>query len=114
MKSIYLSFLALVDALQGEVSEMSTIDLEAKRLLEVIAIQHNNNEPLKVMDAMRLDSIASPATIHRKLQQLEKAGLITMVHMGTNRRKKYLIPTPAAQTFFEQASKAMTQAMAAH
>ena len=114
MKNIYLSFLALVEALQGETGALSSIDLEAKKLLEIIAVKHSEGDPLKVMDAMRLDDIASPATIHRKLTQLAQAGLIDMAHQGTNRRKKFLIPTPAAQKYFDRVGEAMTKAVAAN
>ena len=111
MKNIYLSFLALVEALQGETDALSSIDLEAKKLLEVIAVKHSEGDPLKVMDAMRLDDIASPATIHRKLTQLAQVGLIDMEHRGTNRRKKYLVPTQAAEKYFDRVGEAMAKAV---
>jgi len=112
MKNIYLSFLALRESLQIESGGLAALDPEAKVLLEIIAVQHSQGSPMKVMDAMRLSALASPATIHRKLSQLAQAGLIEMTHQGDNRRKKFLIPTALAEKYFAQAGDVMAQAVA--
>ena len=66
---IYLRFLTLLHAIEGK-GEIPTLDLDAKKLLEVIAVQHSQGQPLTVTDAMALAHVASPATIHRKLDLL--------------------------------------------
>ena len=60
---------------------------------------------------MLLSNIASPATIHRKLNELIEAGLIEQVFEGKNRRTKYLVPTKEADAYFAKMSKAMTSAV---
>jgi Fe2+ or Zn2+ uptake regulation protein len=77
----------------------------------VIAVHHAQEKPLTVTDAMALRSIASPATIHRKLDQLREFGMIDMVFEGKNRRTKFLVPTQAAHNYFEQVGKAMEMAV---
>ena len=109
MKNVYLTFLNLYELLQDETGVMSGIDLESKKLLEIIALKNSAGLPMKVMDAMRLNALASPATIHRKLTQL-----VEMVHQGTNRRKKFLIPTPLAEKYFHQIGEIMFKAVGAH
>ena len=112
-KHIYMRFLNLLHALEGG-QHAPEMDLEAKKLLEVIAVHHANQSPLTVTAAMNLGQIASPATIHRKLDVLRELGLIDSVFEGKNRRTKFLVPTQAAHDYFESVGKAMTQAMAQH
>lgn len=112
-KKIYLRFLNLLHAIEGG-ENAPEMDLEAKKLLEVIAVQESNKTPLTVTAAMGLGHIASPATIHRKLDLLRELGMIDTVHEGNNRRTKYLVPTQAAHDYFETVGKAMKTAMAQH
>jgi len=109
-KQIYLRFLNLIHALDNQ-DTAQAMDLDAKKLLEVIAVHHAQEKPLTVTDAMALKSIASPATIHRKLDQLREFGMIDMVFEGKNRRTKFLVPTQAAHNYFEQVGKAMQMAV---
>lgn len=112
-KQIYMRFLNLLHAIEGG-ENAPEMDLEAKKLLEVIAVQESNKTPLTVTAAMNLGHIASPATIHRKLDVLRELGMIDTVYEGNNRRTKYLVPTEAAHDYFESVGKAMTAAMAQH
>lgn len=109
-KQIYLRFLNLIHALEDG-KNAPAMDLDAKKLLEVIAVRHEQEKPLTVTDAMALTSIASPATIHRKLDQLRELNMIESVFEGKNRRTKYLVPTQAAHDYFEDISQAMRQAL---
>ena len=110
-KQIYLRFLDLIHALDNSKSTPS-MDLDAKKLLEVIAVCHAQEKPLTITDAMGLNNIASPATIHRKLDQLRDLGMIDTMFEGKNRRTKYLVPTQAAQNYFDQVSQVMLEALA--
>ena len=110
-KQIYMRFLNLLHALEGGEFAPS-MDLDAKKLLEFIAMRHEQQKPLTVTEAMALATIASPATIHRKLDQLRELGMIDTVFEGKNRRTKYLVPTQAAHDYFEHIGQAMQDAMA--
>ncbi len=107
----YLRFLNFIQALDGDANARQ-MDLDAKKLLEVIYVKQGQGIPLTVTDAMALHHIASPATIHRKLDQLRELGMIDTVFEGKNRRTKYLVPTQAAQNYFEQIGQVMKQALA--
>ena len=76
MEKTYLRFLALAQAITAPASNAVHVNLLSQRLLEVIALRHNQGEPMTVTDAMSLSKIASPATLHRKLDQLRETGLI--------------------------------------
>jgi len=108
-QSIYLQFLSLLHAIEGK-GELPNLDLDAKRLLEVIAVRHSQGTPLTVSDTMAMSQIASPATIHRKLDMLREIGMIETYFEGQNRRTKYLCPTTQAQKYFSQVGAVMQQA----
>jgi hypothetical protein len=108
---IYLRFLTLLHTIEGK-GELPPLDLDAKKLLEAIAVRHAQNQPLTVTEAMGMSQIASPATIHRKLDVLREVGMIDTQFEGTNRRTKFLVPTPQANLYFQAHNQAMSQAMA--
>ncbi len=106
---MYLRFLSLLHAIEGK-GELPTLDLDAKKLLEVIAVQHSQGQALTVTDAMALAHVASPATIHRKLDLLREIGMIETHFEGSNRRTKYLKPTPQAAKYFTAVGEVMHKA----
>jgi DNA-binding MarR family transcriptional regulator len=114
MKSnqIYLRFLSLLHAIENS-KDLPPMDLEAKRLLEMIAVRFEERNPLTVTEAMALNQIASPATLHRKLDQLREMGMIDTFFEGTNRRTKYMVPTPSAQRYFDKVEKALQSTLKA-
>jgi Fe2+ or Zn2+ uptake regulation protein len=112
-KQIYLRFLNLIHALDGG-QNAPQMDLDAKKLLEVVSVRHDLGKPLTVTDAMALHHIASPATIHRKLDQLRELGMVDTVFEGKNRRTKYIVPTQAAHDYFNAVGQAMQEAVAQH
>ena len=106
---IYLRFLHLTQAISGELPS-SSVDFSALRLLEAVAVAYAKGSPLTVTNAMELNTIASPATLHRKLDALREAGLVEQEFEGKNRRTKYLVPTQSASKYFEQMGKALVTA----
>ena len=109
-RQLYIRFLDLLHALEGG-TRAADLDLEARKLLEVIAVRYEQKNPLTVTEAMALAHIASPATIHRKLDQLRQAGLVDANTEGNNRRTKYLIPTQQAHDYFERIGQALVTAV---
>jgi DNA-binding MarR family transcriptional regulator len=105
----YLRFLSLMHAIEGS-GQLPALDLDAKRLLEVIAVKQSQGQSITVTDAMALSYIASPATIHRKLDQLRELGMIDSHYEGTNRRTKYLKTTDKAQEYFSTVGSLIHQA----
>jgi len=49
--------------------------------------------------------------LHRKLGDLLDAGMISLEHVGTNRRTKYLMITEAARDYFQIKNDAMLKAV---
>ena len=85
------------------------LDLTALKLLDTLASCHYH-EPLTVTEAMELQEIASAATLHRKLDELELAGLIIRTNVD-DRRTKHVLITQKAEDYFLALSRAMVNAI---
>jgi len=109
-KLAYVRFLELIQTIEGR-GALSEMDLDAKKLLEVIVVSDSKGKTLTVTDTMQMSHIASPATIHRKLETLRQLGFIANEYVGENRRTKYLEPTPAATKYFEQVGSVMQKVL---
>jgi DNA-binding MarR family transcriptional regulator len=109
----YLRFLNLLRGVEASLLPPS-LDSTAKCLLERIACQHALGEPLTITEAMALQEVASPATIHRKIDDLRTAGLVDTEFHGENRRTKYLTPTPKARKYFDKVNALLPNALSAH
>jgi len=111
MKQIYLRYLVLAEALRQSNIDFSGIDELGKKLLETIAIKSAQGHPMVVTETMDLSDIASPATIHRRIEILKKAGLIQVFQTEQNQKIKYLVPTQTSIDYFEKLGKLMASAM---
>ena len=111
MSQLYLRFLRIARAVEIQNTPVKNIDSTALLLLNEISVQHLDDKNITVTEAMLLSNIASPATIHRKLDELREAGLIEQVFEGKNRRTKFLVPTKEADSYFAKMSKAITNAV---
>jgi predicted transcriptional regulator len=85
------------------------VDRVAGALLDEICLC--DVEPLTVTEAMSLVAIASPATIHRKIDELLAAGLIEHKQEGDNRRTKFLVPTMKALDHYARLGAAIREAV---
>ena len=110
MKSTFIRFLQLKEVLTGQHVD-AEIDLTCQKLLEVASLRHAQQKPLCVTDAMQLQHIASPATLHRKLSTLLEHGYVTLDFEGKNRRTKFIHPTPKADRYFAALGEVMTQSV---
>ena len=111
MSKVYLRYLRIARAIDILKKNNDSIDSTALQLLNELAVQHFDGKTLTVSQAIALNKIASPATLHRKLDELREAGLIEQVFEGTDRRTKYLVPTKAADFYFAKMSEAMATAL---
>jgi predicted HTH transcriptional regulator len=111
MSKVYLRYLRIALAVDIFNKNSDSIDSTALELLNQIAVHHFENNALTVSQCIALKKIASPATLHRKLDELREAGLIEQVFEGKDRRTKYLVPTKLADAYFAKLSKAIASAV---
>ena len=108
MRNAYFRFLTLVAKLDHE-HPVRELDIQTRQLLDLIAINHDQGTPLTVTTAMSLSSIASPATIHRKLEELKAQGLVDVQFQNANMRTKYLVPTAISKKRYEKLDREMVK-----
>ena len=73
MSQLYLRFLRIAREVDIQKKPVKNIDSTALLLLNEIAVQYLDGKNITVTQAMLLTNIASPATIHRKLNELIEA-----------------------------------------
>lgn len=100
MKDIYLRYLNLTQENEN-LKASPEIPHDVYKLLEIIAARHYANHPITISEVMRLAVIASPASVHRKLDILREGGYITSLHKNKDRRTQYLKPSLKAEMIFE-------------
>jgi len=106
LASAYLRLIQTIHRLESQ-GPFQRLDAESVRLLEIITVAHVEGHPMTVSTAMKLSAIASPASIHRKLELLRVANLITHQFNEGNRRTKYLAPTPLTLKHYDLLSAEM-------
>ncbi len=99
MKNAFIRFLNLKHAAEINTEEL---DLTSLHLLEVCMLRCHFGNCMTVTEAMQLNKIASPATIHRKLNHLVELQYLTLEFEGKNRRTKYLTPTSKSHEYFSK------------
>ncbi len=102
----YLRLVKVVLSMENQ-GPFKGLDQASIKLLEVIALGELEGTPLQVTKAMELKHIASPASIHRKLEALRAQGLIDHVYEEGNQRTKFLRPTELALGHYAQISQEM-------
>ena len=103
MDRTYFRFLSFAGAPVLGVDRVSMALLDEICLCDV--------EPLTVTEAMSLAAIASPATIHRKLDELVEKGLIQHKQEEGNNRTKFLVPTMKALDHYAKLGAAIREAV---
>ena len=111
MANVYLKFLQNISSLEPIQLKHKDLSPTAILLLNEIAVKDFEDQPLKVTQAMGFNALGSPANLHRKLDELLDAGMISFSYNGNNRRTKYITLTQTAFDYFQTKSKAMVQAV---
>ena len=104
----YMKFLKA----RHEIDDELVIAADERELLEVIAVNAYQGKPLTVMGVMGMVHLASPATLHRKMDNLITLKLVALHHEGKNRRTKYVKPTANALDYFDKAGAALAKVAA--
>lgn len=92
---------------RGRLSDLEPV---CSRLLDEIAIKDHSGSPLTVTALMGLSHLASPATLHRKMQQLLRDDLIVLTVDPENRRSKFVVLSKLGHRRYQTLSTLMAQA----
>ena len=107
----YLRFLQLAQAFQAERPALD-MDANERALLDAVALCWFQGQPMTVREAIALDHLGSPATLHKRISRLREKDLLVAFNQEGDRRAKYLIPTEKTLSFFEGMGDTMQKVQA--
>ena len=105
-EQVYLRFLKLSQALKWH-PDGQDLTAPEMQLLEDIALRHFENRAYTVSEALALQHMGSPATLHKRLKRLCTGGLLRYERHPEDHRTKFLLVTPLAIAHFERMGDAM-------
>jgi hypothetical protein len=88
----YFRFLQLARTFQADPSE-AAMDANERALLEAVALRWFEDEPMTVREAIALEHLGSPATLHKRITRLRQKYMLVAFNQEGDRRAKYLIPS---------------------
>jgi len=96
----YFRFLQLAKAFQFE-NESLAMDANERALLDAVALCWFEGHPMTVREAIALDHLGSPATLHKRITRLRQKDMLLAFNQEGDRRAKYLIPSEKTLSFFD-------------
>ena len=105
----YLRFMQLAESFD-RMNLTSKLDHVEKELLDKLISAYYNGEFPLMGDLIALKMIASQATLHSRIKSLIAKGYIDIVADDEDSRKKHLVPTRLALTFYANLSDALVKA----
>lgn len=94
-------------SIEAERVDVLKNDKTINELLQIIISRCTQGKPLFVTEVMKLNSIASPITINRRMARMIRLGLIERKFDGVSQYRKFLVPTKLSVDYFK--SYASTQ-----
>lgn len=112
LNDLYLRFLAQKQNVETAVGPGLLDDIE-ERLLQIVAQAHLENADLSVTDLMQRTEIASPATLHKRLQSLRETELISIEPVPNAYPRKSVTLTPKAINYYNKLASEIKKAVRA-
>jgi DNA-binding MarR family transcriptional regulator len=106
--SAYLRFLQLARAVQA-LPEGDEMDANELALLEAVVLRWHEDKPMTVREAIGLDRLGSPATLHKRITRLREKDMLGTLNLEGDRRAKYLTPTQRSLAYFDHLGQSLTQ-----
>jgi DNA-binding MarR family transcriptional regulator len=105
----YLRFLQLAQAVQA-LPEGEEMDANELALLEAVVLHWHEQKPMTVREAIGLERLGSPATLHKRITRLREKDMLCTLNLEGDRRAKYLTPTKRSLAYFDHLGQSLTQA----
>lgn len=109
LNDLYIRFLNQKQSVETSGGNDLLDDIE-ERLLQMVAQAHLSNADLSVTDLMQRTEIASPATLHKRLQSLREAELISIEPVPNAYPRKSVTLTPKAISYYNRLASEMKKA----
>lgn len=105
----YLRFLQLTRAIQV-LPDGLEMDANEEALLQAVVLRWHEKTPMSVREAIALDVLGSPATLHKRITRLRDKEMLSTLSLEGDRRAKFLIPTERTLKYFNTLGQSMQQA----
>jgi DNA-binding MarR family transcriptional regulator len=105
----YLRFLQLARAIQV-LPDGLEMDANEEALLQAVVLRWHEKTPMSVREAIALDVLGSPATLHKRITRLRDKEMLSTLSLEGDRRAKFLIPTERTLKYFNNLGQSMQQA----
>lgn len=105
----YINFVNFVKAITAS-DTFPKLDHLPRLILDEIALNEFQGNPLTVRDLLLNQAIASPATLHKHLMALRRQGYVYTASVAEDRRSKYLQLTAQGHQYINTLSKALVKA----
>lgn len=108
LANAYLRFLQLARAVQ-ELPDGSDMDANETALLEAVVLRWHAGQAMTVREAIHLEQLGSPATLHKRITRLREKDMLATVNQEGDRRAKFLVPTDRTLAHFSQLGRTLQQ-----
>lgn len=105
----YAKFLSLAKDVKAS-NDSPKLEMYEARLLDGLASLWIDGSQVTVSQAMQIDAGVSPTTVHRKLKNLRRSGLIVLQESESDNRIKFVVPTPAAERYLASLGRCVQEA----
>ena len=102
----YFRFLQLAKTFQAEPST-AAMDANDRALLDAVALRWFEGQPMTVREAIALETLGSPATLHKRISRLRQKDMLVAFNQEGDRRAKYLIPSEKTLKLFSELGGSM-------
>ena len=100
MHTTYVRFLNLIKAVKEATPEWPYLDAVEDHLLDQLAMCWVSKKPVTAFEAVQLMPCLSQSTVHTKLQNLIKKGIVELVQDPADRRVKHVRATTITVNYF--------------
>lgn len=104
----YLQMLGIASAVKL-LPGMDRFGIDEKALFEAIMLAWGQDNPLTVRQAIGINGLGSPATLHKRLSRLRAMDLVTVLGVEGNRRTKFLGPSAKGLKYSKLLGQAFLQ-----
>lgn len=104
----YLKSLQIASAVEL-LAGMDSFGTDEKALFEAIMLAWAQNTPLTVRQAIGIEALGSPTTLHKRMTRLRAMELIDAVYINDNRKTKYLFPSEKGLKYADAFGQAYLQ-----
>ncbi len=107
--STYAKFLNLLSAVR-QMPSLPVLDTVEERLLGLLLSAWESGKQLQVTEVTRMEQGTPERTAFRRIKTLHSKGMLSFVSSEHDHRVKYIVPTKAAEEYFDRLGQCLEQA----